>query len=107
MRWTSPCWSRSSPPAAPRRPTRIAARRRSSSSSPARAWRWRAGRRGRSARGTLLVPPGVEHVIRNTGAGKLYCLTLMAPDEEFAALIRGGAPVALTEEDRAVIAGRR
>lgn len=55
----------------------------------------------------LLVPPGVEHVIRNTGAGKLYCLTLMAPDEEFAALIRGGTPVALTEEDRAVIAGTR
>lgn len=55
----------------------------------------------------LLVPPGVEHVIRNTGAGKLYCLTLMAPDEEFAALIRGGTPVSLTEEDRAVIAGRR
>lgn len=55
----------------------------------------------------LLVPPGVEHVIRNTGAGKLYCLTLMAPDEEFAALIRSGTPVSLTEEDRAVIAGRR
>lgn len=55
----------------------------------------------------LLVPPGVEHVIRNTGAGKLYCLTLMAPDEEFAVLIRGGTPVSLTEEDRAVIAGRR
>lgn len=55
----------------------------------------------------LLVPPGVEHIIRNTGAGKLYCLTLMAPDEEFAALIRSGTPVSLTEEDRAVIAGRR
>lgn len=55
----------------------------------------------------LLVPPGVEHVIRNTGAGKLYCLTLMAPDEEFAALIRGGTPVALTAEDHAVIAGAR
>lgn len=52
---------------------------------------------------TLLVPPGVEHVIRNTGAGKLYCLTLMAPDEEFAALIRGGTPVELAAEDIAVI----
>ncbi len=56
---------------------------------------------------TLLVPPGVEHVIRNTGPGKLYCLTLMAPDEDFAALIRGGTPVALTPEDRAVIRGAR
>lgn len=56
---------------------------------------------------TLLVPPGVEHVIRNTGPGKLYCLTLMAPDEEFAALIRGGTPVELSPEDRAVIRGAR
>ena len=56
---------------------------------------------------TLLVPPGIEHVIRNTGAGKLYCLTLMAPDEDFAALIRGGEPVDLTAEDIAVIEGRR
>jgi mannose-6-phosphate isomerase-like protein (cupin superfamily) len=56
---------------------------------------------------TLLVPPGVEHVVRNTGTGKLYCLTLMAPDEDFAALIRGGEPVPLTAEDIAVIEGRR
>lgn len=55
---------------------------------------------------TLLVPPGVEHVIRNTGAGKLYCLTLMAPDEDFAALIRGGQPVDLTAEDIAVLTRR-
>jgi hypothetical protein len=31
----------------------------------------------------------------------------MAPDEDFAALIRGGEPVPLTAEDIAVIEGRR
>jgi mannose-6-phosphate isomerase-like protein (cupin superfamily) len=55
---------------------------------------------------TLLLPPGVEHVVENTGPGKLYCLTLMVPDEDFAALIRNGTPVELDAEDRAVLAGR-
>lgn len=55
---------------------------------------------------TLMLRPGVEHVVENTGAGKLYCLTLMAPDEDFAALIRGGTPVALDAEDMAVLRGR-
>jgi mannose-6-phosphate isomerase-like protein (cupin superfamily) len=50
--------------------------------------------------------PGVEHVVRNTGAGKLYCLTLMVPNEGFAELIRGGTPVALAPEDIAVLTGR-
>jgi quercetin dioxygenase-like cupin family protein len=54
---------------------------------------------------TLMLPPGVEHVVENTGPGKLYCLTLMVPDEEFAALIRNGLPVELDAEDRAVLAG--
>ena len=44
--------------------------------------------------------------MENTGAGKLYCLALMVPDEEFAALIRGGTPVSLDDEDRAVLSGR-
>ncbi|MCU0888912.1 MAG: cupin domain-containing protein [Rubritepida sp.] len=52
---------------------------------------------------TLMLPPGTEHVVENTGPGKLYCLTLMVPDEDFAALIRGGQPVALDDEDRAVL----
>lgn len=55
---------------------------------------------------TLMLPPGVEHVVENTGPGKLYCLTLMVPDEDFAALIRNGTPVELDAEDRAVLAGR-
>jgi len=52
---------------------------------------------------SLLVPPGSTHVIENTGRGRLYTLTLMVPDEEFAALIRRGTPVELDDEDRAVL----
>jgi mannose-6-phosphate isomerase-like protein (cupin superfamily) len=51
----------------------------------------------------LMVRPGTEHVIENTGAGKLYTLTVMVPDEEFAALIRGGTPVELDADDVAVL----
>jgi mannose-6-phosphate isomerase-like protein (cupin superfamily) len=54
---------------------------------------------------TLMLRPGTEHVIENTGPGKLYCLTLMAPDEDFAALIHRGTPVALDAEDLAVLRG--
>ena len=52
---------------------------------------------------SLLVPPGSTHVIENTGRGRLYTLTLMVPDEEFAALIRRGTPVELDDEDLAVL----
>ncbi len=55
----------------------------------------------------LVLRPGVEHVVENTGTGKLYCLTMMTPNEGFAELIRGGTPVALTDADRAVIRGHR
>lgn len=55
---------------------------------------------------TLLIPPGKEHVVRNTGPGKLYALTLMAPNEDFAELIHRGQPVALDAEDIAVLTGR-
>jgi mannose-6-phosphate isomerase-like protein (cupin superfamily) len=51
----------------------------------------------------LMVRPGTEHVVENTGAGKLYCLTVMVPDEDFAALIRGGTPVELDADDVAVL----
>jgi mannose-6-phosphate isomerase-like protein (cupin superfamily) len=54
----------------------------------------------------LVLRPGTEHVVENTGRGKLYCLTLMAPNEGFAELIRAGTPVQLTDEDRAVLTGR-
>jgi mannose-6-phosphate isomerase-like protein (cupin superfamily) len=53
----------------------------------------------------LVLRPGSEHVVENTGPGKLYCLTMMTPNEGFAELIRNGTAVELTPEDRAVIAG--
>ena len=53
----------------------------------------------------VVLRPGVEHVVENTGHGKLYCLMPMTPNEGFAELIRNGTPVDLTDEDRAVIAG--
>ena len=55
----------------------------------------------------MVLAPGVEHVVENTGATKLYCLTMMTPNEGFAELIRGGTPVTLTDEDRRVITGAR
>jgi mannose-6-phosphate isomerase-like protein (cupin superfamily) len=51
----------------------------------------------------LIVPPGSEHVIENTGPEKLYCLTTMVPDDGFSELIRSGIPVALTDGDRRVL----
>lgn len=54
---------------------------------------------------TFLVRAGAEHVVENTGATRLYCLTTMVPDEAFAALIRNGVPDRLDEADRAVLAG--
>jgi mannose-6-phosphate isomerase-like protein (cupin superfamily) len=51
----------------------------------------------------MLVRPGAEHVVENTGAGKLYTLTVMSPDEDFAALILAGTPVSLDDEDRRIL----
>ena len=51
----------------------------------------------------LLLRPGSEHVIENTGPGKLYTLTVMTPNEGFAELIRSGQPVELDEEDLRVL----
>lgn len=53
----------------------------------------------------LLLRPGSEHVIRNTGKGKLYTLTVMTPNEGFAELIRRGQPVTLDDEDLRVLGG--
>jgi mannose-6-phosphate isomerase-like protein (cupin superfamily) len=53
----------------------------------------------------LLLRPGAEHVIENTGGGKLYTLTFMVPNEGFAELIRAGQPVTLDDEDLAVLRG--
>jgi mannose-6-phosphate isomerase-like protein (cupin superfamily) len=54
---------------------------------------------------SLLLHPGSEHVIENTGAGKLYTLTVMTPNEGFAELIRGGDRVELDAEDIRVLQG--
>jgi mannose-6-phosphate isomerase-like protein (cupin superfamily) len=55
----------------------------------------------------LIVPPGTEHVVENTGPGKLYCLTTMIPDEGFADLIRRGIPMTLDDDDRRVLCDRQ
>ncbi len=54
---------------------------------------------------SLFLPPGTPHEIENIGPDRLYCLTFMAPDDSFAALIRGGIPAELDAEDLAVIRG--
>jgi mannose-6-phosphate isomerase-like protein (cupin superfamily) len=54
---------------------------------------------------SLLVPPTGEHVIENTGSGRLYALCIMIPNEDFAELIHRGTPVELDTEDLAVLRG--
>lgn len=51
----------------------------------------------------LMLRPGAEHVIENTGTTKLYTLTFMTPNEGFAELIRAGELLALDDDDRAVL----
>ena len=53
----------------------------------------------------LMLRPGAEHVIENTGSGKLYTLTFMVPNEGFAELIRAGQPVTLDDEDLTILRG--
>jgi mannose-6-phosphate isomerase-like protein (cupin superfamily) len=55
--------------------------------------------------GSFIVRPGNEHVVENTGAEKLYCLTVMIPNEGFAELIRSGTPMPLDNADLAVLGG--
>lgn len=52
---------------------------------------------------SLLVPPTGTHVIENTGSNRLYALTIMVPNEDFAELIRSGIPVELDAEDMNVL----
>ena len=52
---------------------------------------------------SILMPPNKLHAIENVGAGRLYTLCVMVPDENFAELIRSGIPVELDEEDMAVL----
>lgn len=53
----------------------------------------------------LVLPPGLEHVIENTGTERLYCLTVMVPNEGFAEMIRNGQPMALDQADRTTVIG--
>jgi len=55
----------------------------------------------------LMLRPGTEHVIENTGPTKLYTLTFMVPNEGFAELIRAGQLVTLDDEDLEVLHGAR
>ena len=52
---------------------------------------------------SFLVRAGHEHVVENTGATRLYCLTTMVPNEGFAELIRAGVPWQLDAADLAVL----
>lgn len=52
---------------------------------------------------TLVLPPGLEHVVENTGSERLYCLTVMVPNEGLAELIRAGTPMALDAKDKLII----
>jgi mannose-6-phosphate isomerase-like protein (cupin superfamily) len=56
---------------------------------------------------SLLLKPGSVHALENTGVGRLYCLTLMVPDDRFTALIRSGVRAELDAEDLAVLGGAR
>ena len=51
----------------------------------------------------LLLRPGHAHAVRNTGTTRLYCLTTMVPDEDFAKLITSGVADVLDQEDLAVL----
>lgn len=55
----------------------------------------------------FIVPPGHNHEVRNTGAGRLYVLTTMVPDEKFSDLIKSGPAASLDEEDLKVLRGLR
>ncbi len=52
---------------------------------------------------SFLVRPGHDHIVENTGAAKLYCLTIMVPNEGFAELVRSGIPMAMSAADLEVL----
>ena len=54
---------------------------------------------------SFIVRPGHEHVVENPGTEKLYCLTVMIPNEGFAELIRSGLREGLDAADLKVIMG--
>jgi mannose-6-phosphate isomerase-like protein (cupin superfamily) len=52
---------------------------------------------------TLVLPATSVHFIRNTGEGRMYSVTLMSPDDGFAALVRRGPLAPTDDEDRAAL----
>jgi mannose-6-phosphate isomerase-like protein (cupin superfamily) len=54
---------------------------------------------------SVVVKPGHEHVIANTGPDRLYTLTVMIPNEGFAELIRSGLKASLDGRDLAALTG--
>ena len=52
---------------------------------------------------SFLAPRGKTHQIMNTGAGRMYALCTMIPNDGFAELIRQGVPAQLDDEDYAVL----
>jgi len=53
----------------------------------------------------LVLPPGSLHHIRNTGAGRLYAITTMTPDDGFARLVESGPSAEFDVEDLAILGG--
>ena len=56
-----------------------------------------------TAGGFLVLPPTTKHRIVNTGTGRLYAITTMAPDDGFAKLITSGVPTTFDREDLDVL----
>ncbi|MEM8610844.1 MAG: cupin domain-containing protein [Cyanobacteria bacterium P01_H01_bin.105] len=56
---------------------------------------------------SILVPSYGIHFVENTGSTRLYLLSVMVPNEDFAELIREGIPAELDEEDIAVLGRTR
>ena len=54
---------------------------------------------------SFVVRPGHEHVVENPNDERLYCLTVMMPNEGFAELIHAGVKQGLDAQDLLAITG--
>lgn len=52
---------------------------------------------------SVLMPKTGTHYLKNTGAERLYVLSIMVPNEEFSELIRSGIPAELDAEDLQIL----
>jgi mannose-6-phosphate isomerase-like protein (cupin superfamily) len=52
---------------------------------------------------TIVVPAGRQRVIENIGPGKLYALTVIAPQEPLSAMMHNRTEVSLDDEDLGVL----